>query len=101
MTITKTNTNLPFLPIYEDFDDDMIAVRDEEGAAAVSSPIYNFIAVEPMHDGKYPAHVYATGASMADAIVSCLIKKEARASMKQRLDELRISVLCRCEECKG
>ncbi len=62
------------------------------------SPI-NYIASERMQDGKYPPYVYATGPSRADAILSCMIKKEARESVKQKLDELRVSVLCRCEEC--
>lgn len=63
-----------------------------------ASPI-NYIATEPMRDGKYPPHVYATGPSIPAAIAACILKKEARESAKQRLDEMRISVLCRCEEC--
>lgn len=59
----------------------------------------NYLAVEPMRDGAYPPHVYATGSSVVDAISACLIKKEARESLKQRLDEVKISVLCRCQEC--
>ena len=64
----------------------------------LNSPV-NFIASEPMHDGKYPARVYAIGSSFIDAVSACLIKKEAREAMKQRVDEIKISVLCRCQEC--
>lgn len=73
MYVTKTKTNLGPSPI-------------------------NYIATEPMRDGKYPKHVYATGPSVMGAIAACLMKKEARESLKQRVDEVQISVLCRCEE---
>lgn len=62
------------------------------------SPI-NYLASEPMRDGQYPPYVYATGPTRESAILSCLIKKDARESLKQKLDEVRVSVLCRCEEC--
>lgn len=74
MTVTKTKLNLGASPV-------------------------NYIAVEPMRDGKYPPHVYASAPSVSGAIAACLMKKEARESMKHRIDELKISVLCRCEEC--